>query len=65
MTDLLSDRNECRLGSRRSGHAYGLIHEILKIGPVSFETEGVYIREVIGNRIDIKLLGIHTTRSGV
>ena len=42
-----------------ASHAHGLVHKIFKLGPALFEPRGVDVGQVVGNHVDIELLGHH------
>ena len=42
-----------------TGHAHSLVHEIFKLGPALFKTDGVHVGQVVGNCVNIQLLGNH------
>ena len=48
-----------------TGVAGLLIKQILKLDPTAFEARGVHVREVVGDRVEVKLLGLHAGSCGV
>jgi hypothetical protein len=42
-----------------------LVHQILKLYPAHFESIGAGVRKIIGNVVDVRLLGIHSASRAV
>ena len=42
-----------------AGDLHGLIHEVFKFGAALFEARGIHVGQVVGNDVDIELLGGH------
>ena len=58
-TDLNTDRQAVVTLGDGAGHTHGLVHEIFKLGPALFKARGVDVGQVVGNHVDIELLGHH------
>ena len=59
MTDLDSGRRQIArslIGSRRS---LVLIEQVLELGPGFFEPRRIHVGEVVGNHVELRLLGLH------
>ncbi len=42
-----------------TGDFHVLVHQVLELGPAFFEARGVHVGQVVGNNVDIQLLGHH------
>jgi hypothetical protein len=68
-TDPHSHQNACRGlgvgGGLTAGHLERLIKKILKIRGAFLETSGADVGQIVGDDIDIQLLGIHAGCAGI
>jgi hypothetical protein len=59
-SDLRAGRNEASgVGTVRSDAPQILIHQVLKLGPLSLVSGGAQIGDVVGYDFDVRVLGLH------
>ena len=46
----------------RAGGALGLIEQVRELGPRALEARGVDVGDVVGDHLDVGLLGVHSRR---
>ena len=52
------------LGGGGARHAGGLVDEVLEVGPHLLEARSIDVGEVVGDRVDARLLSDHAARGG-
>jgi hypothetical protein len=63
--DLKARRDRRLLGRSRARHHNVLVQQILKLKMTPAKTSGAGVGQVVGDGIQIELLGLHSARGGV
>ena len=59
-TNLQSAWDHCLRSGRRSGLHHAGVEQILKLGPALLEAHSIGVGQVVGDIVDVGLLGGHT-----
>ncbi len=64
MTDLDTFGDGGAVGGLGAGGFDGLVEQVLKVHAALLETGSVHVRQVVGDGVDVHLLGYHARRCG-